>query len=107
VNVRRQPWQRNRWVVAARRPSFFTAAQEQREHSGSAVGLVLTALPTAPGRSAHLKFAISHDDPQAMNTHDQPDAVRSRSAPVALEGDRFTYALPPHAYAVLELPLGA
>jgi hypothetical protein len=42
-----------------------------------------------------------------MNSHRRPDAVRSRSAPLAVQGDRFTYALPPHAYAVLELPLGA
>jgi alpha-N-arabinofuranosidase len=56
------------------------------------------------GGRAHL---LHHDDPRAMNTPHQPDAVRSRSAPVALEGGHFTYALPPHAYAVLELPLGA
>jgi alpha-L-arabinofuranosidase len=55
------------------------------------------------GGTVHLLF---HDDPDAMNTLDHPDNVRVQSAPAALEGGRFTYELPPHAYAILELPLG-
>jgi hypothetical protein len=59
VKVRRQPWHRKRCVVDGRRPSFFTAAQEQWEHGGIAVGMALTALPTAQQPPAHLKFANS------------------------------------------------
>jgi alpha-N-arabinofuranosidase len=56
------------------------------------------------GGQAHL---LVHDDPEAMNSHERPDNVRTRSEPAGVKGDRFSYALHPHSYAVLALPLGA
>ena len=64
----------------------------------------LTDAVAGAGGLAHV---LLHDDASAMNTHDQPDNVRTRTEPAGVEGARFIYALPPHAYAVLELPLGA
>jgi alpha-L-arabinofuranosidase len=57
----------------------------------------------ADGGTAHVLF---HDDPNAMNSHAHPDAVRPHTAPAGVTGSRFTYALPPHSYTVLTLPLG-
>ena len=56
----------------------------------------------ANGGEVHQLF---HDDPDAMNSHERPENVRARTSQVHVEGSRFTYALPPHSYTILELPL--
>jgi alpha-N-arabinofuranosidase len=55
------------------------------------------------GGTVHVLF---HGDPNAMNSHAHPDAVRPHAGPAGVAGSRFTYALPPHSYTVLTLPLG-
>ena len=61
----------------------------------------LTDARVSGGRAHHL----FHDDPDAMNSHDRPDNVRTRTEDAGVEGSRFTYALPPHSYTMLELTL--
>jgi alpha-N-arabinofuranosidase len=63
-------------------------------------------LADAAVRAGGRAHVLEHDDPDAMNSPERPENVRPRSAAAVVEGARFTYALPPHAYAVLVLPLG-
>lgn len=56
-------------------------------------------------RAGGTAYLLYHDDPQAMNGHEQPDNVRPRTEPLTLDGSQFTYALLPHSYTILELPL--
>jgi len=68
----------------------------------AAVDVVLTDAEARADAVVHLLY---HDDPETMNGPDQPDAVAPRAAPLAIQGSRFTWDIPPHAYAVLEIPL--
>jgi alpha-N-arabinofuranosidase len=85
-----------------RRTLFLSLVNRHRDQPLEVDVRLADAAARAGGR-VHL---LHHDDPDAMNSHRRPENVRSRSAPLAVEGDRFAYALPPHAYAVLEVPLG-
>jgi alpha-L-arabinofuranosidase len=85
-----------------RRTLFLSLVNRHRDQPLEVDVRLADAAARAGGR-VHL---LHHDDPDAMNSHRRPENVRSRSAPLAVEGDRFGYALPPHAYAVLEVPLG-
>lgn len=46
-----------------------------------------------------------HEDPFARNTVDAPDTVLPTEQTIALNGEPFEIALPPHSYTILELPL--
>lgn len=46
-----------------------------------------------------------HQDPNTRNSIEHPDAVQPTEERIAISGNAFEIALPPHSYSILELPL--
>ncbi len=82
--------------------TLFLSLVNRHEAEPLEVEVSLADAAAKSGGRAHLLF---HEDPHAMNDHERPDNVRTRTTPAAAEGARFTHALPPHSYTILELPI--
>ena len=80
----------------------FCSLVNRHPTEGMLVQFALTDCEPTGVVTAHLLY---HDDPEAKNGPDQPDNVRPRDVVLGPMGKRFEWEMPPHSYAVVEIPL--